>query len=623
MKILESFKNLFARLFFPKSMKKQTTDIKQEEMSLSPGKIIAQNFFRNKLSTIGIVGFISMLTFTFVLGFFYPLDLYYTNALQRNLPPSWSYLNFPSKLEAEGVKDIQSGVAFSLGLSDEGNVYFWGTDVRGTKDIPQEVLDANIVQISAGSQHAMAMDDQGQIYFWGYNQVGQSEIPERFVETFKTDPIVWLNGDIDKTIGITEKGLVYVWGAAASQIGNPLRASPYGRNKIDANGNQIKAIEAYSAISTLVVLFEDGTIEVYGQSNEIRTELPVELTNGSIKIKQIAVTMYNAIALDSTGKIHIWGSKTNFVDDAYVPAGARENIKSVHAGHAHVAVLTNDGKVIAWGENPIGQTDVPANLNNVAELFVTPYQNYAIQTNGNIVAFGNKGFIAGTDDSGRNFVLQLIHGGRVTMTVGAVAVLISTIIGLIVGIVSGYFGGLVDNVLMRVAEVISSFPFLPLAITLSAALLSSNISQIQRMLMIMVILGVLSWTGLARLIRGQVLSERERDYVLAARALGIRNNNIMKRHILPSVFNIILVSASLGYAGSLLTEAGLSFLGFGVVPPSPSWGNILTAAQQTVVIEQYWWRWILPGVAIILTALSVNLIGDALRDAMDPKSNER
>ena len=139
----------------------------------------------------------------------------------------------------------------------------------------------------------------------------------------------------------------------------------------------------------------------------------------------------------------------------------------------------------------------------------------------------------------------------------------------------------------------------------------------------MVILGVLSWTGLARLIRGQVLSERERDYVLAARALGIRNNNIMKRHILPSVFNIILVSASLGYAGSLLTEAGLSFLGFGVSPPSPSWGNILTAAQQTVVIETYWWRWVLPGVAIIVTALSVNLIGDALRDAMDPKSNER
>ena len=622
MKILESLKNLFTRLFFPKAMKKQTS-VTQEEMSLSPGKIIARNFFRNKLSTIGIVVFVFMFNFTFVLGFFFPLDLYYTNALQRNLPPSWSYLNYPAALEREGVKDIQSGVAFSLGLSNEGNVYFWGTDVRETKNIPTEVLNSNIVSISAGSQHAMAVADNGEIFFWGYNQVGQAEIPERFIETFKNDPLVTLNGDIDKTVGITEKGLVYVWGAGASQIGNPLRASPYGREKLDANGNQIKAIDAQTGISTLIVLFEDGTVEAYGQSNELKTEMPLSLTDGSLNIKQIGITLYNGIALDDTGKIHVWGSNTNYVNNENIPEDAKTNIKSVHAGHAHVAVVTNEGKVLAWGDNTVGQANVPNNLKDVQRLFVSSYQNYAVNSEGEITGFGNRGFIAGTDDSGRNFVLQLIHGGRITMTVGAVAVLISTVIGLLVGIVSGYFGGLVDNILMRMAEVISSFPFLPLAITLSAALLSSNISQVQRILMIMVILGVLSWTGLARLIRGQVLSERERDYVLAARALGIRNNNIMKRHILPSVFNIILVSASLGYAGSLLTEAGLSFLGFGIVPPSPSWGNILSAAQQTVVIETYWWRWILPGVAIIVTALSVNLIGDALRDAMDPKSNER
>jgi peptide/nickel transport system permease protein len=622
MKILESLKNLFTRLFFPKAMKKQTS-VTQEEMSLSPGKIIARNFFRNKLSTIGIVVFVFMFNFTFVLGFFFPLDLYYTNALQRNLPPSWSYLNYPAQLEREGVKDIQSGVAFSLGLSNEGNVYFWGTDIRDTKSIPTEVLNSNIVSISAGSQHAMAVADNGEIFFWGYNQVGQAEIPERFIETFKNDPLITLNGDIDKTVGITEKGLVYVWGAGASQIGNPLRASPYGREKLDANGNQIKAIDAQTGISTLIVLFEDGTVEAYGQSNELKTEMPLSLTDGSLNIKQIGITLYNGIALDDTGKIHVWGSNTNYVNNENIPEVAKTNIKSVHAGHAHVAVVTNEGKVLAWGDNTVGQANVPNNLKDVQRLFVSSYQNYAVNSEGEITGFGNRGFIAGTDDSGRNFVLQLIHGGRITMTVGAVAVLISTVIGLLVGIVSGYFGGLVDNILMRMAEVISSFPFLPLAITLSAALLSSNISQVQRILMIMVILGVLSWTGLARLIRGQVLSERERDYVLAARALGIRNNNIMKRHILPSVFNIILVSASLGYAGSLLTEAGLSFLGFGIVPPSPSWGNILSAAQQTVVIETYWWRWILPGVAIIVTALSVNLIGDALRDAMDPKSNER
>jgi peptide/nickel transport system permease protein len=139
----------------------------------------------------------------------------------------------------------------------------------------------------------------------------------------------------------------------------------------------------------------------------------------------------------------------------------------------------------------------------------------------------------------------------------------------------------------------------------------------------MFVLGILSWPGLARLIRGQILSERERDYVLAAKALGIKEKHIIWRHIFPAVTSIVLVNLTLGYAGSLLTEAGLSFLGFGVQKPNPSWGNILNAAQDMKVFESYWWRWILPGLCIIVAALSINLIGDALRDAMDPKNMER
>ncbi|MDO9591915.1 MAG: ABC transporter permease, partial [Erysipelotrichaceae bacterium] len=130
-------------------------------------------------------------------------------------------------------------------------------------------------------------------------------------------------------------------------------------------------------------------------------------------------------------------------------------------------------------------------------------------------------------------------------------------------------------------------------------------------------------TGLARLVRGQILAEREKDFVLAARALGIRSNVIIMRHILPNVINVVIVSMTLGYAGSLLTEAGLSFLGFGVIPPSPSWGNMLTGAQDSTVITFYWWRWILPAVAVLIAALTVNIVGDGLRDAMDPKNNEK
>jgi peptide/nickel transport system permease protein len=200
--------------------------------------------------------------------------------------------------------------------------------------------------------------------------------------------------------------------------------------------------------------------------------------------------------------------------------------------------------------------------------------------------------------------------------------MISTFIGLLIGMISGFYGGWIDNILMRFAEVISSFPFLPLAITLSG-FLQGMLTQSQKLLLIMMILGFISWPGLARLIRGQILAEREKDFVLAARALGIRSAKIITRHILPNIINVVIVSMTLSYAGSLLTEAGLSFLGFGVVPPSPSWGNMLTGSQDSSVISLYWWRWTLPALAVLMAALSVNIVGDGLRDAMDPKANEK
>lgn len=141
--------------------------------------------------------------------------------------------------------------------------------------------------------------------------------------------------------------------------------------------------------------------------------------------------------------------------------------------------------------------------------------------------------------------------------------------------------------------------------------------------MVMVLLGLLGWTSLARLVRGQILAERERDYITAARALGVKNKSIMNKHILPNILSIVIVNATLGYAGNLLSESGLSFLGFGVQEPTPSWGNMLTAAQTSDVLNIYWWRWVFPALAVFLVSFSVNLIGDAVRDAIDPRANER
>ena len=208
------------------------------------------------------------------------------------------------------------------------------------------------------------------------------------------------------------------------------------------------------------------------------------------------------------------------------------------------------------------------------------------------------------------------------MTIGAVAVIIELIFGILIGGISGYYGGKVDNFLMRFAEVVGSIPFLPLAMILSA-IIGSSIPENARIFMIMIILGILSWPGLARLIRGQVLAEREKEFVTAAKAMGLKESVIIFRHIIPNVITVIIVSITLSFASSMLTETTLSFIGFGVLEPNPTWGNMLTGCQDSTVITKIWWRWVFPALALSITTISINLIGDGLRDAIDPKSNER
>ena len=225
----------------------------------------------------------------------------------------------------------------------------------------------------------------------------------------------------------------------------------------------------------------------------------------------------------------------------------------------------------------------------------------------------------GTDGRGRDVFARIVHGGKMTMTIGGVAVLVSSVIAILVGSTAGYFGGWVDMLLMRVTEIFSSIPFLPFAMLLSQIIKNYNVSETTRIFIIMLILGALSWTGLARMIRGQVLAEREKEFVTAARAMGVKEGKIAFKHVLPNVVSVILVSMTLDFAGCLLTESSLSYLGFGVQPPRPTWGNMLSGSNNSTVIQHYWWQWLFPALFLSLAVICINVIGDALRDALDPK----
>ncbi|MGU3575986.1 oligopeptide ABC transporter permease [Brucellaceae bacterium C25G] len=211
----------------------------------------------------------------------------------------------------------------------------------------------------------------------------------------------------------------------------------------------------------------------------------------------------------------------------------------------------------------------------------------------------------GTDEIGRDVLSRLLYGGRISVLVGLSAVVVQLFIGIILGSLSGYFGGWVDAVVMRITEVVMCFPFYAIAITL-AAIFGASVWNV------ILIIGILNWTGLARLVRAELLSLREREFVLAAKAMGVGHIRIIAHHLLRNTYGPILVYATLAVANGILAEAALSFLGLGVRQPQASWGNMLSAAQSIRVISYQWWLWVPPGIAIVAMVMSINFVGEGM-----------
>ena len=637
--------------FFKKANKKNAAaeNLSAEERAkaadveeiVSPMRQIVNNFLSRKLA-VGALVLLIVMFITMIVGpqFMPKYSDSYTDVTQQNIPPTMSLASVPGELKND-IKMIDGYGSFTVGLSNAGKVYVWGSTKIGTTgvdvaDLPDDLPQGNIAMVSAGIDHIVAIDNDGKIWCWGYKKLGQygteaevlaaggevnpniAYFPQELADNgVVLSEVKKLTCGYQASAILMNDGTLYLWGNKNGYKNFDLFLAAGAMYDMDFTLNYIVGVNGRrnSIFTGSRGLYDVVRPNVGAKSVKIATYLDGRT------IEEVVTTNNSLALILSDGDVCFAG---DFSSDAVkAPTlGADEHYVDVVGGAMHYTGLTNKGNVYSWGKNNLDQCEMPGKTTGVSKIYGGSNQSYSVDGNDDLIdSWGLKGYLFGTDTRGADIFQRIINGGKMTMTIGAIAVIISSIIGIVVGCIAGYFGGKVDILLMRVAEVFNAIPFLPFAMILSAVMGRMTLTENTRIFIIMVILGVLTWSGLARLVRGQVLVVRESEYVTAAKAMGVKENKIAFKHILPNVMSVILVNLMLNFGTCMLTESSLSYLGFGVQYPRPTWGNMLNGANNETIINSYWWQWLFPAVFLAITTVCINIVGDALRDVMDPKSS--
>ncbi len=608
--------------------KKELEGIDKEEIE-SPSKLFREAFFGRKTAVIALVFLLALLLFVFIAPSFIALDINYTDPLQQNVAPGYGLRKLPKGLKKQ-VQSIDGFADFTVGLSKEGKVFVWGNTEEKLTGVDLKILPEKVkegaVAVSAGKDHIIAITKSGEIVGWGDKSCGQYgfepvlnaiSTPKTLEKGVNPNEVRSLSCGYQTTALVMQDGAAYLWGNL-NAVGNLVDMQ-------DLTG----IADVVFTNSTAIALTQEGRIytgrEKYfhsAVSSKTGRQDSLSAYLEGKRVEKIASNHKCIALLTEDGELVLSGAFENG-EDVLPILSAGEYLVDIVGGTRHFLGISNLGKTYAWGHNAYGQCDVRGGYVQDGRVFAGSLQSYFIDGTGELVqSAGLKGYLMGTDGRGRDVFARIAHGGKMTMTIGVVAVVVSSLIAVLVGCIAGYFGGWVDTLLMRITEIFSSIPFLPFAMLLSQIIKNYNLTETTRIFIIMLILGALSWTGLARMIRGQVLVEREKEFVVAARAMGVKEGKIAFKHVLPNVISVVLVSMTLDFAGCLLTESSLSYLGFGVQQPRPTWGNMLSGSNNSTVIQNYWWQWLFPALFLSLAVICINVIGDALRDALDPKEKK-
>ena len=527
---------------------------------LSPGMMVIKRFLRNRLAIIGIIIIISMFVFSFLGGMIIPYSesqvFYTTEEIKKDYAGATKIDQFQFQT-AQGA-NLPSDIYSKVIIAATTSKYVFKTRDGLLMGISPEGNDVYMVY-SLEEANVLARKDKN---YQAAVQEGRN--------TFEKDGELYLfeengtNPDVYKATEMAVASMNSVSGFASDTAFD----YEFCKNALISMANDKKSFEL------------DGvTYEIDGEV----------IKKGGEDYALVSDMNFNAVG---TGV---------YLSPAYKAAA----IEAFEAGASTFEFADNDGQMVEYHiENKNGQ------------YLIKRYQETRVIDN---YAYPSKAHLLGTDGNGMDLLARLMYGGRISLLIGFVVIFIEVLIGMIIGGISGFFGGWVDNVLMRLVDVIYCIPAMPLYLILGSIMDFYQASAVTRIYMLCIVMAIIGWVGIARIVRGQILSLREQEFMVAAEASGLSTRRRIFKHLIPNVIPQLIVFASMGLGDVILAEATLSFLGLGIKYPAASWGSIINAVNDSYVMTNYLFVWLPAGLFILLTVLAFNFIGDGLRDAFDPK----
>ena len=546
--------------------KEMKLDDTQRVRVLSPGMLVAKRFFRNKLAMIGLVIIVCMFLFSFLGGMIIPYSqsqvFYTTDTMKKDYAGATQIKDYQI-YAAEGVEMPSDAVSKTILAISKKNtiVESRSGQLLGLRKLADSIYEMYGVEETRNPKALKSEKHEAAV------KAGENY--------FEFEDVAYM---FDRSSG---KEKLYV----ASKMAMVCQLS----------------VTAYKADTTFSYEFYENAFEAIS-NNE--TKIQADGVSYTIKLEENAAMIY---AEDGTEYAYISNMNINsVVSGVTLTPSFKEAVQLAIADGAESFEFANEGE----------ETETYLLTRKDGQYLIQRYQETRVI---DTYASPSKEHWLGTDANGMDLLARLMYGGRISLLIGFVVIFIEVIIGVIVGGIAGFFGGWIDNLMMRVVDIVYCIPAMPLYLILGSIMDHYKASATVRIYMLCVVMSIIGWVGIARIVRGQILSLREQEFMVATEATGIRVSKRIFKHLVPNVIPQLIVFATMGLGDVILAEASLSFLGLGIKYPAASWGSIINAVNDSYVMTNYLFVWVPAGLLILLTVLAFNFIGDGLRDAFDPK----